>query len=192
VLPGTWAFALGKLLTDPAWWFYLYWLPKFFHSKFNLTLDKLGPPLVIIYLAADLGSIGGGWLSSRLIVSGMSVRAARRTAMLICACCAVPILTVTSATNVWYAVFVLGLATAGHQGWSANLYTLVSDVFPKSAVGSVIGMGGMAGALGGMAFAASAGYILQTTGSYVTLFAMAGLTYLVAFTIIQFLQPRRT
>lgn len=189
---GTWAFAIGKLLTDPAWWFYLYWLPKFFHTKFNLTLDKLGLPLVIIYVAADIGSIGGGWLSSFLIGRGMDVRAARRVAMFICASCAVPILTVTSAESVWYAVFVLSLATAGHQGWSANLYTLVSDIFPKNAVASVIGIGGMAGSLGGMAFSASAGYILQTTGSYVTLFAMAALTYLVAFGIIQTLQPKRT
>jgi ACS family hexuronate transporter-like MFS transporter len=189
---GTWAFAIGKLLTDPAWWFYLYWLPKFFHTKFNLTLDKLGLPLVIIYVAADIGSIGGGWLSSFLIGRGMEVRAARRVAMFICAACAVPILTVTNAGSVWYAVFVLSLATAGHQGWSANLYTLVSDIFPKNAVASVIGIGGMAGSLGGMAFSASAGYILQTTGSYVTLFAMAALTYLVAFTIIQTLQPKRT
>lgn len=189
---GTWAFAIGKLLTDPAWWFYLYWLPKFFHTKFNLTLDKLGLPLVIIYVAADIGSIGGGWLSSFLIGRGMNVRSARRIAMFICAACALPILTVTNAESVWYAVFVLSLATAGHQGWSANLYTLVSDIFPKNAVASVIGIGGMAGSLGGMAFSASAGYILQTSGSYVTLFAMAALTYLVAFGIIQTLQPKRT
>jgi ACS family hexuronate transporter-like MFS transporter len=188
---GTYAFAIGKLLTDPAWWFYLYWLPKFFHTKFNLTLDKLGLPLVIIYVAADIGSIGGGWLSSFLIGRGMSVRAARRIAMFLCALCALPILTVTSAGSVWYAVFVLSLATAGHQGWSANLYTLVSDIFPKNAVASVIGIGGMAGSLGGMAFAASAGYILQTSGSYMTLFAMAGLTYLLAFGIVQMLQPKR-
>jgi ACS family hexuronate transporter-like MFS transporter len=188
---GTWAFAIGKLMTDPAWWFYLYWLPKFFHSNFGLTLDKLGLPLVVIYVAADIGSIGGGWLSSALIGRGMNVKKARRIAMFLCAACAVPILTVTNTKNVWYAVFVLSLATAGHQGWSANLYTLVSDIFPKKAVGSVIGIGGMAGSLGGMAFAASAGHILQTTGSYVTLFAMAGLTYLVAFGIIQLLQARR-
>jgi MFS transporter, ACS family, hexuronate transporter len=188
---GTWAFAIGKFLTDPAWWFYLYWLPKFFHTKFGLTLDKLGLPLVIIYVAADVGSIGGGWLSSALIGRGLSVRAARRIAMLACALCAVPILTVASAQNVWYAVFVLSLAAAGHQGWSANLFTLVSDIFPKNAVASVTGIGGMAGSVGGMAFSASAGYILQTTGSYVTLFAMAALTYLVAFGIIQSLQPKR-
>ena len=112
--------------------------------------------------------------------------------MFICASCALPILTVTNAESVWYAVFVLSLATAGHQGWSANLYTLVSDIFPKNAVASVIGIGGMAGSLGGMALSASAGYILQTSGSYVTLFAMAALTYLVAFSIIQALQPKRT
>ena len=188
---GTWAFAIGKFLTDPAWWFYLYWLPKFFHSNFGLTLDKLGLPLVVIYIAADIGSIGGGWLSSFLIGRGMNVRSARRIAMFICASCAVPILTVTTTKNVWYAVFVLSLATAGHQGWSANLYTLVSDIFPKNAVASVIGIGGMAGSVGGMMFSASAGFILQRSGSYVTLFAMAGLTYLVAFGIIQSLQPKR-
>ncbi len=190
-LPGTWAFAIGKLLTDPAWWFYLYWLPKFFHTKFGLTLDKLGPPLIVIYIAADLGSIGGGWLSSSLIARGMNVRLARRAAMFVCALCALPILTVTHTTSVWYAVFVLSLATAGHQGWSANLYTLVSDMFPRAAVGSVVGIGGMAGAFGGMAFASSAGFILQSTGSYVTLFAFAALTYMAAFSVIQVLYPKR-
>jgi MFS transporter, ACS family, hexuronate transporter len=190
-LPGTWAFALGKFLTDPAWWFYLYWLPKFFNTKFGLTLDKLGLPLVIVYLAADIGSIGGGWLSSFLIGRGVSVRVARRTAMLICALCAVPILTITSTNNVWYAVFILSLATAGHQGWSANIFTLASDIFPKHAVGSIVGIGGMAGSIGGMLVASFAGYILQTTGSYVPLFAITGSVYLIAWVIIQVLYPKQ-
>jgi MFS transporter, ACS family, hexuronate transporter len=190
-LPATWAFALGKFLTDPAWWFYLYWLPKFFNTKFGLTLDKLGLPLVIVYLAADIGSIGGGWLSSFLIGRGVSVRVARRTAMLICALCAVPILTITNTNNVWYAVFILSLATAGHQGWSANIFTLASDIFPKHAVGSVVGIGGMAGSVGGMLVASFAGYILQTTGSYVPLFAITGSVYLIAWLIIQALYPKQ-
>jgi MFS transporter, ACS family, hexuronate transporter len=190
-LPGTWAFAVGKFLTDPAWWFYLYWLPKFFNAKFGLTLDKLGLPLVIVYLAADIGSIGGGWLSSFLIGRGMSVRIARRTAMLICALCALPILTITNTNNVWYAVFVLSIATAGHQGWSANIFTLTSDMFPKESVGTVVGIGGMAGSVGGMLVASFAGYILQTTGSYVPLFAITGSVYLIAWVIIQILQPKK-
>jgi MFS transporter, ACS family, hexuronate transporter len=189
-LRGTWAFALGKFLTDPAWWFYLYWLPKFLNAKFGLTLDKLGLPLVIVYLAADVGSIGGGWLSSFLIGRGTNVRAARRIAMLVCALCALPILTLTSTNSVWYAVFVLSLATAGHQGWSANIFTLTSDMFPKEAVGSVVGIGGMAGSIGGMVVASFAGYILQTTGSYVPLFAITGSVYLLAWVLIQVLQPR--
>lgn len=186
----TWAFVFAKVLTDPIWWFYLYWLPKFFYARFGLTLDKIGPPLVIVYLSADMGSVGGGWLSSMLIRRGWSVNRARKTTMLICALCVVPIVTVTQARNVWYAVAVLSLATAAHQGWSANAYTLVSDMFPRNAVGTVVGFGGAAGSVGGMALAASAGLILQYTGSYMPLFLMAGTFYLIAFGIVQLLAPR--
>ena len=186
----TWAFVFAKVLTDPIWWFYLYWLPKFFYARFGLTLDKIGPPLVIVYLSADIGSVGGGWLSSKLIQRGWSVNRARKTTMLICALCVIPIVTVTQAANVWYAVTVLSLATAAHQGWSANAYTIVSDMFPRNAVGTVVGLGGAAGSLGGMALAASAGLILQYTGSYMPLFVMAGTFYLLAFGLVQLLAPK--
>ena len=186
----TWAFLAAKVFTDPIWWFYLYWLPKFFNARFGLTLDKLGPPLVVVYLAADIGSIGGGWLSSYLIQRGWTVNRARKTTMLLCAVCVLPMLTVAQATNVWYAVAALSLATAAHQGWSANAYTLVSDMFPRSAVGTVVGIGGAAGSVGGMVFAASAGLILQSTGSYLPLFIIAGTSYLMAFGLVQAFAPR--
>lgn len=186
----TWAFVVAKFLTDPIWWFYLYWLPKFFNARFGLTLDKIGPPLVVVYLAADIGSVGGGWLSSFLIGRGWTVNRARKTAMLLCALCVVPIVTVSQATNVWYAVTVLSLATAGHQGWSANLLTLASDMFPRNSVGTAVGLGSAGGSVGGMILAASAGLILQYTGSYVSLFILAGTAYLVAFGAIQTLAPK--
>ena len=187
----TWAFALGKFLTDPVWWFYLSWLPKFLNKKHGLTLDKIGLPLIVIYLMADFGSIGGGWLSSRLIGRGMSVNQARKTAMLVCALLVVPIMAASQASNLWVAVLLIGLAAAAHQGWSANLYTLVSDTFPRRAVGSVIGIGGMAGAIGGMFVASAVGYFLQKTGgNYVPLFVIAGGAYLFALLLVHFLNPR--
>ena len=188
--PQTWGYILAKLLTDPIWWFYLYWLPKFFNARFGLTLDKIGPPLVVVYLAADIGSIGGGWLSSYLIKRGWTVNRARKTALLLCAICVIPIVTVSQSNNVWYAVTVLSLAAAAHQGWSANLMTLTSDLFPRNAVGTVVGLGGAGGSVGGMALAASAGLILQYTGSYMPLFFMAGTFYLIAFGFIQYFAPR--
>jgi ACS family hexuronate transporter-like MFS transporter len=186
----TWAFAIGKFLTDPIWWFYLFWIPGFLFEKFNLSLTSLGLPLVIIYLSADVGSIGGGWLSSSLIKRGWTINAARKTAMLICALCVVPIVFAAETANVWVAVALLSLATAAHQGWSANLFTTTSDMFPRRAIGSVVGVGGMAGAIGGMFIAKAAGYILQWTGSYLYLFIIAGSSYLIALLIIQLLAPR--
>ncbi len=186
----TWAFALGKFLTDPIWWFYLYWIPDFLNKNHHLTLDKIGLPLVAIYLAADAGSIGGGWLSSVLLQRGWSPNAARKTAMLVCALCVVPIVFASQVTNLWMAVALLGLATAAHQGWSANLFTTVSDMFPRRAVGSVVGLGGMMGAVGGMFVAKAAGYILEWTKSYWSLFVIAGSAYLVALVVIHVLAPR--
>jgi ACS family hexuronate transporter-like MFS transporter len=186
----TWAFAVGKFLTDPIWWFYLFWIPGFLFEKFNLSLTSLGLPLVIIYLSADVGSIGGGWFSSALIKRGWTINAARKTAMLICALCVVPIVFAAETSNVWVAVALLSLATAAHQGWSANLFTTTSDMFPRRAIGSVVGVGGMAGAIGGMFIAKAAGYILQWTGSYLYLFIIAGSAYLVALLLIQLLAPR--
>lgn len=186
----TWAFAIGKFLTDPIWWFYLFWIPGFLFDRFNLSLTSLGLPLVVIYLSADVGSIGGGWLSSSLMKRGWSANAARKTAMLICALCVVPIIFAAEVSNVWYAVALLSLATAAHQGWSANLFTTTSDMFPRRAIGSVVGIGGMAGAIGGMFIAKAAGYILQWTGNYLTLFIIAGSSYLLALLLIHLLAPR--
>jgi MFS transporter, ACS family, hexuronate transporter len=186
----TWAFALGKFMTDPVWWFYLYWIPKFLNEKHGLSLGKLGPPLIVIYVVADVGSIGGGWLSSRLIKRGWTVNAARKTAMLICALSVVPIVLASRVQNVWSAVALISLAAAAHQGWSANLFTLASDTFPRRAVGSVVGMGGMAGAIGGMLIATATGLLLQFTGSYHAVFIVAGLAYLVALAVIHAISPR--
>jgi ACS family hexuronate transporter-like MFS transporter len=186
----TWAFALGKFLTDPIWWFYLFWLPDFLHKSHGLNLLELGPPLVIIYLAADVGSIGGGWLSGALIKRGWSVNAGRKTAMLVCALCVVPIVFAAQASSLWLAVALISLATAAHQGWSANIYTMSSDMFPRCAVGSVVGIGGAAGAIGGMLIARIVAEILQRTGSYIPIFIIAGSAYLVALAVIQLLVPR--
>jgi ACS family hexuronate transporter-like MFS transporter len=186
----TWAFAIGKFLTDPVWWFYLFWLPKFLNTTYGLTLDKIGPPLIIVYLAADVGSVGGGWLSSALLKRGYTVNSARKVAMLVCALSVTPIVFAASASNLWLAVALLSLATAAHQGWSANLFTLTSDMFPRRAVGSVVGIGGTAGGIGGMLVATASGYILEWTGSYMSLFIIAGSMYLVALAVIQFLSPK--
>jgi MFS transporter, ACS family, hexuronate transporter len=186
----TWAFAIGKFLTDPVWWFFLFWLPKFLNQQHGLTLDKIGLPLVIIYLSADVGSIGGGWLSSALIKRGWTVNRARKITMLICALCVVPIVFAAQASNLWVAVALVSLATSAHQGWSANLFTLTSDMFPRRAVGSVVGIGGTVGALGGMFTATGAGYVLEVTGSYYSLFLIAGSMYLIALGIIHLLVPR--
>jgi ACS family hexuronate transporter-like MFS transporter len=187
----TWAFAMGKFLTDPVWWFYLSWLPKFLNKTYGLTLDKIGLPLVVIYLIADVGSIGGGWLSSTLLRRGLDVNAARKIALLTCALAVTPIILASRTSDLWAAVFLIGLAAAAHQGWSANMFTLASDCFPRRAVGSVVGIGGMAGALGGMFVASAVGWLLEKTGgNYVPLFVIAGFAYLFALTVIQILAPR--
>lgn len=186
----TWAFAAGKFLTDPIWWLYLFWLPDFFNKKFTLDLKTVGLPLVVVYLATSIGSIGGGYLSSAFIKRGWSINAARKTAMLICAVCVVPVAFAPQVDNLWAAVAILSLAAAAHQGWSANLFTLASDMFPRRAVGSVVGIGGMAGAVGGMLIALVVAAILQATGSYILIFIIASTAYLIALAIIQLLAPR--
>jgi ACS family hexuronate transporter-like MFS transporter len=185
----TWAFAIGKFLTDPIWWFYLFWIPSFLREKHGLDLSTIGPPVMVIYLIADIGSVGGGWLSSRFIKRGMSVNKGRKIAMMICALCVVPIVLTPMVSNLWGVVAIIGLAAAAHQGWSANLFTLASDMFPRKAVGSVVGLGGMAGAFGGMMNSKVTGWVLQVTGTYKPLFVIAGSTYLVALLIIQILVP---
>ena len=185
------AFAIGKYLTDPIWWFYLYWIPTFFRDHHKLDLLSVGPPLIAIYLIADIGSIGGGWLSSTFIKRGWTINRARKTAMLICALAVTPIIFASNVKNVWVAVGLIGLAAAAHQGWSCNLFTTTSDMFPRRAVGSVVGIGGMAGALGGATMAVATGYILESTGqNYSIVFMIAGTAYLLALTIIQLLVPQ--
>jgi ACS family hexuronate transporter-like MFS transporter len=186
----TWAFAIGKFLTDPVWWLYLFWIPDFLNRNHGLDLTTVGPPLVAIYLVADVGSIGGGWLSSTLMKRGISLNRARKTAMLVCALAVLPIAFAAGAKELWVAVALISVAAAAHQGWSANLFTLTSDTFPRQAVGSVVGLGGMAGAIGGMLIAKLTGYILQATGSYVPVFLIAASAYLIALAVIHLLMPR--
>ncbi len=185
-----WAIAIAKFLTDQFWWLYLFWVPDFLHKAHGVTLSNVGLPLVAIYLAADVGSLGGGWLSSALLKKGWSVNAARKTALLVCAIGVVPIVLAAKASSLWLAVALIGLAAASHQGWSANMYTLVTDMFPRSTVGSMTGFVGMAGAVGGMLIAKVVGYLLQWTGSYFLIFAMAGCSYLFALLVLQMLAPK--
>jgi MFS transporter, ACS family, hexuronate transporter len=186
----TWAYACGKFLTDPIWWFYLFWMPDFLERQHGVHLAQLGLPIVVIYLISDVGSVAGGWFSSSLIQKGVSVNAGRKIAMLVCAIGIVPIVFAYRVSGLWPAVLLVGLAAAGHQGFSANLYTLTSDMFPKRAVASVVGIGGMAGAVGGMLIAKIVGYVLQWTGSYMIPFLIAGSAYLLALALIHVLAPR--
>ena len=186
----TWTFAIGKFMTDPIWWFYLFWLPKYLSQSRGLSLADLAAPLVVIYLSADVGSLAGGWLSSFLLAKGWNHNRARKTVLFLCACCMLPILFISSIHNLWVVVGLIGLATGAHQGWSANLYAIVSDMFPERAVASVVGIGGMAGAVGGMLIASAAGLILQFTHHYYSLFLIAGSAYLAAFALIQLISPK--
>jgi ACS family hexuronate transporter-like MFS transporter len=186
----TWAFLGAKFLTDPVWWFYLFWIPGFLQQRHGLNLSQLGLPIVVIYLISDVGSVAGGWLSSRLIYRGRSVNFARKIAMLVCALSVVPVIFAYRVPGVWEAVLLIGLAAAAHQGFSANLFTISTDLFPRPAIASVVGIGGMAGAIGGMLIAKIVGYILQWTGSYLVPFLIAGSAYLVALAFLHFLLPR--
>ena len=186
----TWAFSTAKFMTDPIWWFYLYWLPKFFDSRFHLGLSHLGLPLIIVYNFSAVGSIGGGWLPAFLNRHGMTMVRARFAAMLIAACLVLPVFFLGNLSTVWGVIAVLSLATAAHQGWSANLYTTVSDMFPREAVGAVVGIGGMAGSVGGVLFSLGVGYLLALTHSYTLLFGISASAYLVAFFVFRLLAPR--
>ena len=186
----TWAFIAGKFLTDPVWWFYLFWVPGFLQSKHGLSLTGIGAPIVVIYLMSDVGSVAAGWMSSWMIKRGNTINVARKTAMLLCAASVTPIVFAYRVESTWSAVLLIGLAAACHQGFSANLYTLTSDMFPAGAVGSVVGIGGMAGAIGGLFIATIVGHVLQWTGSYKVPFLIAGSAYLGALAIIHVLTPR--
>ncbi len=185
----TWAFVVGKFLTDPVWWFLLFWLPKYLHHRFGLDLLALGPPLVAVYIMADGGSIAGGWLAGWLMRRGFSSNAARKGAMLVCAIAVTPVVLTPLVHQLWSAVALIGLAAAAHQGWSANLFTTTSDVYPSAAVGSVVGLGGFAGAVSGAFVSTGVGFLLETTHSYALLFTLAGGMYLAALAIFQVLSP---
>lgn len=193
----TWTFVAGKLLTDPIWYFFLFWLPSYFASTFNLDLKKPSLPLVIVYSATTIGSIGGGYLSSWLIKKGWPIFKARKTSMLLFAICVVPIMTARFATNMWQAVGLIALAAAAHQAWSATIFTTASDMFPKRAVSSVVGIGSMAGAVGGIFFPTFIGYILETykesghlVVGYNIIFTICGFAYLLAWVIMHVLSPK--
>lgn len=185
----TWAYAIGKFLIDPVWWMFLFWLPDFLSRSRGLDLKSFGIPIVAVYLASDVGSVAGGWLSSRLLAQGRSLASARKTAMLVCALCALPVVFAAKVEGLWSAVAIICLATAAHQGFSANLYTLPGDVFPRSAVATVIGIGGMLGGFGGMLFAQYVGQVLQTVGNYTPIFAVCGSVYLLALLVVHWLAP---
>lgn len=182
---GTWAYALGMLLTSPVWWFYLNWVPGFLHQRFGVDMMSSIAPLVTIYLIADIGSVAGGWISSRLIRGGMPTLRARMIAMLCMALCTLPVALVWGVSGMWPAVLLIALAAAGHQGLSANLYTIVSDTVPASAVSSVIGIGGFAAGVMGMFVAMAIGRILDATGgNYLVLFVGAATAYPLAVLVM--------
>jgi ACS family hexuronate transporter-like MFS transporter len=186
----TWAFAVAKFLTDPIWWFYLFWIPGYLQTTFHLSLLQARTPVMLAYGISIIGSVGGGLLSSTLIAHGISANIARKGTMLLCVLCIAPIFATPFVHHLWIVVALLGLATAGHQGWSATLFTLPSDMFPKAAVDSVTGVGGMAGAIGGVLLLLGAGAIVQFTHSFVTLFIIACLAYPLAFLIFHAISPR--
>jgi ACS family hexuronate transporter-like MFS transporter len=186
----TWAFAMGKFMTDPIWWFFLFWFPKYLQETFTLPLKQIVLPTLVVYNICSVGSIGGGWLSSTLIKRGWTVNSARKTAMLVCALCVVPVVYAPYCKSLWTVVGLVGLATAAHQGWSANLYTIVSDMFPRSAVGSVVGIGSTAGAVASTLLQIGTGYIVQLTHSYLPLFIAAGFAYVAALAVVHALSPK--
>jgi ACS family hexuronate transporter-like MFS transporter len=186
----TWAYMSGRFLIDPVWWTFLFWLPDFFSKQFGTNLAGFGPPLVAIYLLADVGAIAGGWTSSRLIGKGWATGSARKFAMLLCAIIVVPVTFSAQAPSMWLAVLLIGLATAGHQGFSTNLFAIPGDLFPRYSQGAVVGLGGLAGAAGGMLMSKYAGMVLETIGTYTPIFVVSGFAYLLALAVTHMLNPR--
>jgi ACS family hexuronate transporter-like MFS transporter len=190
--PGTWVYIAGGVLTNPAWWFYNNWVPSFLNSKFHVSLFAVGLPLVLIYLLTDVGSIAGGWISSRLIKGGMDVFPARKITLLICALCTLPVFMAPQLDSMWAAVVLIGIAMAAHQGFSANLFTLVSDTMPRSAVASAVGLGGAISSIAGAFSAAAVGRVLDATGNnYTVVFFVCASVYVIATAVIHFILPRK-
>jgi MFS transporter, ACS family, hexuronate transporter len=192
IYPGTWVYIIGAVFTNPAWWFYNNWVPSFLNSKFHVSLFAVGLPLVLIYLLTDVGSIAGGWVSSTLIKRGVDVFPARKIALLVCAACTLPVFLAPQLDSMWAAVVLIGIAMAAHQGFSANLFTLVSDTMPRGAVASAVGLGGGISALAGAFSAAAVGRVLDATGNnYTIVFFACACVYVIATAIIHFILPRR-
>lgn len=188
----TWVFAVAKLLSDPIWWFYVFWLAGYLQETFHLDIHSNRLPVALAFGLSSIGSVGGGWLSGAMLERGRSLNAARKGALLVCAVAVLPVLYAPFAKNLWVVVGLTGLAMAAHQGWSANLFTVVSDLFPKSAVASVVGIGGMIGAIGSALFQKFTGYVVQWTGSYIPVFAICGSAYFVALIIVHLMTPKYT
>jgi MFS transporter, ACS family, aldohexuronate transporter len=186
----TWAFTIGKFLTDSVWWFYLFWFSPFMFDQFGVNIKSIGVPMVTVYTLASVGSIAGGWLSSWLLSLGWSTNSARKVAMLACALCVVPVAAAPLVSREWIAVLLIGVAAAAHQGFSANLFTLASDMFPRRAVGSVVGIGGFAGAMGGFIMNICTGWLKDLTGNFIVMFTVASLIYPLALLVIHLLVPR--
>ncbi|HEY9343268.1 MAG TPA: MFS transporter [Hanamia sp.] len=196
----TWAFAIGKFLTDPVWWFYLFWLPDFLESEYNLTITQIAVPVAMVYMLSTIGSVGGGWLPMALIKRGWPVFRARKVSMLAFAFIVVPILfaQIAGSVNMWFAVLIIGIAAAAHQAWSANIFTTVSDMFPKSATASVTGIGGMFGGVGGILLTLLVQKnmfvyyrsIDKIEIAYYIMFAVCAGAYLLAWVIMQVLVPK--
>jgi ACS family hexuronate transporter-like MFS transporter len=186
----TWAYICGRFLIDPVWWMFLFWLPDFFSRSFGFNLKQFGPPIVAIYLIADVGSILGGYASSRMLARGHDANRARKTAMLLCALAVVPVAFAQHSPTPWVAVLLIGLACAGHQGFSTNLFAMPADLFPQWALGSIVGLGGLAGAIGGMLMARYASSVLESVGNYTPIFAFCGVAYLIALLVVHLINPR--
>jgi len=188
----TWVFAIAKFLSDPIWWFYIFWLAGYLQETFHLNIHSNRLPVALAFGLSSIGSVGGGWLSGAMLKGGRSLNVARKSALLVCAVAVLPVLYAPFAKNLWVVVGLTGLAMAAHQGWSANLFTVVSDLFPKAAVASVVGIGGMVGAIGGALFQKFTGYMVEWTHSYIPVFAVCGSSYFVALIIVHLMTPRYT
>jgi ACS family hexuronate transporter-like MFS transporter len=185
----TWAYVLTGIFVGPVWWFYLFWLPDFFSKQFHLSLATFGLPLIVVYTVTAFGSVGGGGLSAMLLRRGWGVNAARKTAALVCALCTVPMIFVPHVSEVWVATGCFALAAAAHQGWSATMYTVVADLFPTNAVGSIVGLGGTCAAVASILFSIYVGHALQGTGQYAAILPICGVAYLVALLIFHLMVP---
>ena len=184
-LKQTMAICSTRFISDWVWWFFLFWIPDYFNKAHHIDMKEVVLPLVIIYSISSIGGIGGGWLSSRFISSGKSIDFARKTSILICALIILPVMLVSQTHHLWLAVILIALAAAGHQGWASNIFTIISDIYPKHAVGTMVGLSGFAGAAGGALSASFIGLILENTGSYFLIFFIASSVYLLNWLILK-------